>query len=275
MRVFLYTHHMEVLFDHLARAAAKVGTQRLRSPSATSPSAVYRQLPDDALNQALWQLGELQRATEALSAVIAGEMLTRDEGRADVTLRRIRGLTHASGDTVERLLRVGTVVAETEQAIDAAATFDEAQPLWRERDVADDSTIAGNAGASSAIGPRMTRGADADGGEFSSAAEGDTPLGSQPVHLPWAAPVALAVVAGELSAETAGVILRGLAPAVERADVRELQAAAESLVIAATEHTPEWLERQASKICWRLSSPVSVATRVREGREYRLSLVRP
>ncbi|WP_445996323.1 hypothetical protein ACUWEX_11390 [Okibacterium fritillariae] len=244
---------MEVLFDHLARAAAKVGTQRLRSPSATSPSAVYRQLPDDALNQALWQLGELQRATEALSAVIAGEMLTRDEGRADVTLRRIRGLTHASGDTVERLLRVGTVVAETEQAIDAAATFDEAQPLWRERGVAD---------ATSSAAPSADE-------------EGDTPLGSQPVHLPWAAPVALAVVAGELSAETAGVILRGLAPAVERADVRELQAAAESLVIAATEHTPEWLERQASKICWRLSSPVSVASRVREGREYRLSLVRP
>lgn len=244
---------MEVLFDHLARAAAKVGTQRLRSPSATSPSAVYRQLPDDALNQALWQLGELQRATEALSAVIAGEMLTRDEGRADVTLRRIRGLTHASGDTVERLLRVGTVVAETEQAIDAAATFDEAQPLWRERGVAD---------AASSAAPSADE-------------EGDTPLGSQPVHLPWAAPVALAVVAGELSAETAGVILRGLAPAVERADVRELQAAAESLVIAATEHTPEWLERQASKICWRLSSPVSVASRVREGREYRLSLVRP
>jgi len=240
---------MEVLFDHLARAAAKVGTQRLRSPSATSPSAVYRQLPDDALNQALWQLGELQRATEALSAVIAGEMLTRDEGRADVTLRRIRGLTRASGDTVERLLRVGTVVAETEQAIDAAATFDEAQPLWRERGVADAALSAGE--------------------------EGDTPLGSQPVQLPWAAPVALAVVAGELSAETAGVILRGLAPAVERADVRELQAAAESLVLAATEHTPEWLERQASKICWRLSSPVSVAGRVREGREYRLSLVRP
>lgn len=244
---------MEVLFDHLARAAAKVGTQRLRSPSATSPSAVYRQLPDDALNQALWQLGELQRATEALSAVIAGEMLTRDEGRADVTLRRIRGLTHASGDTVERLLRVGTVVAETEQAIDAAATFDEAQPLWRERGVAD---------AASSAAPSADE-------------EGDTPLGSQPVHLPWAAPVALAVVAGELSAETAGVILRGLAPAVERADVRELQAAAESLVIAATEHTPEWLERQASKICWRLSSPVSVASRVRDGREYRLSLVRP
>ena len=240
---------MEVLFDHLARAAAKVGTQRLRSPAATSPSAVYRQLPDDALNQALWQLGELQRATEALSAVIAGEMLTRDEGRADVTLRRIRGLTRASGDTVERLLRVGTVVAETEQAIDAAATFDEAQPLWRERGVADASSNADE--------------------------EGDTPLGSQPVQLPWAAPVALAVVAGELSAETAGVILRGLAPAVERADVRELQAAAESLVLAATEHTPEWLERQASKICWRLSSPVSVAGRVREGREYRLSLVRP
>ncbi|ONI61528.1 hypothetical protein ALI44B_14080 [Leifsonia sp. ALI-44-B] len=240
---------MEVLFDHLARAAAKVGTQRLRSPSATSPSAVYRQLPDDALNQALWQLGELQRATEALSAVIAGEMLTRDEGRADVTLRRIRGLTRASGDTVERLLRVGTVVAETEQAIDAAATFDEAQPLWRERGVMDAAPSADE--------------------------EGDTPLGSQPVQLPWAAPVALAVVAGELSAETAGVILRGLAPAVERADVRELQAAAESLVLAATEHTPEWLERQASKICWRLSSPVSVAGRVREGREYRLSLVRP
>ena len=240
---------MEVLFDHLARAAAKVGTHRLRSPSATSPSAVYRQLPDDALNQALWQLGELQRATEALSAVIAGEMLTRDEGRADVTLRRIRGLTHASGDTVERILRVGTVVAETEQGIDAAATFDEAQPLWRERGVAETAPGADD--------------------------EGDTPLGSQPVHLPWAAPVALAVVAGDLSAETAGVILRGLAPAVERADLRELQAAAESLVIAATEHTPEWLERQASKICWRLSSPVSVAGRVREGREYRLSLVRP
>jgi hypothetical protein len=264
---------MEVLFDHLARAAAKVGTQRLRSPSATSPSAVYRQLPDDALNQALWQLGELQRATEALSAVIAGEMLTRDEGRADVTLRRIRGLTRASGDTVERLLRVGTVVAETEQAIDAAATFDEAQPLWRERGVADVSIDAGN--ASHGGEPRAARGANADGGEFSSGAEGDTPLGSQPVHLPWAAPVALAVVAGELSAETAGVILRGLAPAVERADVRELQAAAESLVLAATEHTPEWLERQASKICWRLSSPGSVAGRVREGREYRLSLVRP
>lgn len=267
---------MEVLFDHLARAAAKVGTQRLRSPAATSPSAVYRQLPDDALNQALWQLGELQRATEALSAVIAGEMLTRDEGRADVTLRRIRGLTRASGDTVERLLRVGTVVAETEQAIDAAATFDEAQPLWRERGDANASVGAGNVrDAAAADAPRLARGSGAGGGEFGSGAEGDTPLGSHPVQLPWAAPVALAVVAGELSAETAGVILRGLAPAVERADVRELQAAAESLVIAATEHTPEWLERQASKICWRLSSPVAVAGRVREGREYRLSLVRP
>jgi hypothetical protein len=263
---------MEVLFDHLARAAAKVGTQRLRSPSATSPSAVYRQLPDDALNQALWQLGELQRATEALSAIIAGEMLTRDDGRADVTLRRVRGLTHASGDTVERLLRVGTVVAETEQAIDAAATFDEAQPLWRERGAA---AMPVGPDADAGYNADPDRSAESVDDSFGRAIPDDTPLGSQPVHLPWAAPVALAVVAGELSTETAAVILRGLAPAVERADVRELQAAAESLVIAATEHTPEWLERQASKICWRLSSPVSVATRVREGREYRLSLVRP
>ncbi|GAB3616216.1 hypothetical protein GCM10027416_07730 [Okibacterium endophyticum] len=118
--------------------AATNGSALSRTSAATSVSAVMRQLSDESVTQLLWQLGELRRHADALMAVVSGEVSQRSRGGVRPTAV---GLTQRNGyrapaamvqavagvtrDDAVRLVQVGEVIVDAEQAIDVRASVDE------------------------------------------------------------------------------------------------------------------------------------------------------
>lgn len=98
-----------------------------RRTAVGNVSTLVQQMPDDAVNQLLWQAGQLRQAADALIAVAAAETAARTDGQ----VARLAGLSSAEA---AGLARVGEMVAETERVIDAQGVI-EAQNLDIEVDV--------------------------------------------------------------------------------------------------------------------------------------------
>lgn len=177
---------------------------------STSVSSFLRQLTDESVTQLLWQLGELRRSTETLTAVVAGEVAgrsRRSDSSAGLAQRNgfraptamVRAITGLSRDDAVRLVQVGELIVDAEQSIDARSSVDE---LGLDIDV-DDT---------------------------------------------WTVPIGIAVVSGGLSIAAAHAIMRGLGEAADSVAAAALEDAAVRLVADTRDVLPDELYRRARRM---------------------------
>ncbi|GAB2518840.1 hypothetical protein [Paramicrobacterium agarici] len=122
------------LFSRLENAAHKVsrvyaqaetsavaglaGSGGMRRRAAVgSVSELVQQMPDDAVNQLLWQAGQLRRAADAVIAIAAAET----KGRSETAASALAGVARSD---VEQLARVGAMIEESERVIDACGVVE-------------------------------------------------------------------------------------------------------------------------------------------------------
>lgn len=88
-----------------------------RRTAVGSVSELVQQMPDDAVNQLLWQAGQLRRAADAVIAIAAAENAARDGDDAC----ELVGVTQSDA---EQLARVGEMIEESERVIDACGVVE-------------------------------------------------------------------------------------------------------------------------------------------------------
>ncbi|WP_166996438.1 hypothetical protein [Paramicrobacterium fandaimingii] len=88
-----------------------------RRPAVGNVSELVRQMPDDAVNQLLWQAGQLRRAADAVIAIAAAEGVERSAGDAST-------LAGVGRSDAEQLARVGAMIDESERVIDACGVIE-------------------------------------------------------------------------------------------------------------------------------------------------------
>ena len=213
---------MGILSDTLRTSAEDVAV-------VGDDAAAFAALSKDALMGAQDRVTVLRRCVDRYAALVAGEIAYRsrpETGHAGLAQSAgfvspeamISSVTKVSRREAVKLVRVGTLIAETEAATALAAT------------------------AAAASGADAADGADPDAAAAAAAAA----FGS--VAPPWQAPLIAALTAGVLSIDCVESIRRALGDIDPAVTAEQLTGACEDLIASAGGLTPEQLFRRARQV---------------------------